>query len=65
MPLILIEGDETWEQTNFFVAEAVQRGVYLHPWHNMFVCAAHTGDDIAEALQRTDGAFAALKKQFG
>jgi glutamate-1-semialdehyde aminotransferase len=31
----------------------------------MFVCAAHSEADIAEALERTDGAFAALKKQFG
>ena len=48
-----------------FCKEAVQRGVYLHPWHNMFICAAHGEADIDEALQRTDGAFAAVKKQFG
>ena len=65
MPLVLFEDDEMWEKNNFFVAEAARRGVYLHPWHNMFVCAAHTEDVIAEALQRTEGAFAALKKQFG
>ena len=65
MPLVLFEDDDMWEKNNFFVAEAVQRGVYLHPWHNMFVCTAHTPDVIAEALQRTEGAFAALKQQFG
>lgn len=65
MPLVLIEGDETWEQNNFFVSEAVKRGVYMHPWHNMFICAAHKESDIEEALQRTDGAFAALKAHFG
>ena len=65
MPLVLFEDDDLWQKNNFFVAEAVQRGVYLHPWHNMFICAAHTEELIDEALQRTEGAFAALKKQFG
>jgi glutamate-1-semialdehyde 2,1-aminomutase len=65
MPLVLFEDDDTWEKNNFFVAAAVERGVYLHPGHNMFVCAAHSEADIAEALERTEGAFAALRKQFG
>jgi len=65
MPLVLVEDDPTWEKTNAFCAEAVKRGVYLHPWHNMFICAAHKEADIAEALERTDEAFAALKQRFG
>ena len=65
MPLVLFEDDDRWEKNNFFVSEAAQRGVYLHPWHNMFVSAAHSEADIAEALQRTDGAFEAVKKRFG
>jgi glutamate-1-semialdehyde 2,1-aminomutase len=64
MPLVLVDDDPMWEKNNFFCNEAAQRGVYLHPWHNMFICAAHTEADINEALQGTDGAFAALKKQF-
>jgi len=64
MPLVLIDDDPTWEKNNFLCGEAAQRGVYMHPWHNMFVSAAHNATDIAEALQRTEGAFAALKKQF-
>lgn len=65
MPLVLFEDDPMWQINNAFVAEAVQRGVYLHPWHNMFVCAAHTPEVIDEALRRTEGAFAALRQQFG
>ena len=65
MPLVLIDGDPMWEKNNFFCNEAAQRGVYMHPWHNMFLCAAHREADIAEALENTDGAFKALKKQFG
>ncbi|MDX1734027.1 MAG: aminotransferase class III-fold pyridoxal phosphate-dependent enzyme [Halioglobus sp.] len=65
MPLILVDDDPTWEKTNVFCAEAAKRGVYLHPWHNMFICAAHREADIREALERTDGAFAALKQHSG
>lgn len=65
MPLVLIDDDPMWEKNNFFCNEAAQRGVYMHPWHNMFLCAAHREVDIAEALENTDGAFKALKKQFG
>ncbi len=65
MPLVLFEDDPMWEKNNYFCAEAAKRGVYYHPWHNMFVCAAHDENDIAEALERTDGAFKALKQQFG
>ena len=65
MPLVLVDDDPMWEKNNFFCNEAAQRGVYLHPWHNMFICAAHTEAYIKEALRRTEGAFAALKKQFG
>ena len=65
MPLVLFENDDMWEKNNLFAAESAKRGVLLHPWHNMFVCAAHSEEVIAEALQRTEGAFAAVKKQFG
>ncbi|TQV81146.1 aminotransferase class III-fold pyridoxal phosphate-dependent enzyme [Exilibacterium tricleocarpae] len=65
MPLMLMEDDPNWEKNIFFCSQAAQHGVYLHPWHNMFVCAAHTESDIRAALERTDAAFAALKKKFG
>ena len=41
------------------------RGVYVHPWHNMFLCAAMTEADIAHTLDAADGAFAALKGGVG
>jgi glutamate-1-semialdehyde 2,1-aminomutase len=39
----------------------LRRGVYVHPWHNMFLCAAMTEADMDLALEAADGAFAALK----
>ncbi|MGY1752967.1 aminotransferase class III-fold pyridoxal phosphate-dependent enzyme [Blastococcus sp. SYSU D01042] len=63
MPLLRFADDDaastlarTW--TN----EAVKRGVYLHPVHNWFLSAAHTADDIDQALERTDDAFAELAR---
>jgi glutamate-1-semialdehyde 2,1-aminomutase len=41
----------------------LKRGVYVHPWHNMFLCAAMTEQDIDGALEAAEGAFAALKAQ--
>jgi glutamate-1-semialdehyde 2,1-aminomutase len=35
----------------------------VHPWHNMFLCAAMTDADIGAALGAAEGAFAALKHQ--
>ncbi len=62
MPLVLVDDDPTWEKTNLLCSEAARRGVYLHPWHNMFICAAHSEADIREALERLEGAFAETQK---
>jgi glutamate-1-semialdehyde 2,1-aminomutase len=61
MPTILFEDDPDFAIGERFAAEALKRGVYLHPRHNMFLSAAHTVDDIDFALEVTREAFAALK----
>ena len=33
----------------------LDRGVYVHPWHNMFLCAAMTEADIDGAAERRRG----------
>jgi len=58
-------GAGTLDRANAFTAEAARRGVYLHPWHNWFLCAAHEEADIRRALERTDDAFAAVRTRFG
>jgi glutamate-1-semialdehyde 2,1-aminomutase len=40
----------------------LERGVYAHPWHNMFMCAAMSEGDIDAALDAAEGAFDALKR---
>ncbi|MGI8554326.1 MAG: aminotransferase class III-fold pyridoxal phosphate-dependent enzyme [Dehalococcoidia bacterium] len=64
MPFLTFAGDTAFERANVFTAEAARCGVYLHPWHNWFLSAAHTGDDIDQTLERTDHAFAAVRQQF-
>jgi len=63
MPLLRFAGDDDFSQTRLWCDEAGARGVYLHPYHNWFLSAAHTAADIDDALDRTDGAFAALARR--
>lgn len=60
MPFLRFEDDPQLTTAFAFTDAAVRRGVLLHPWHNMFLSTAHTADDVAEALTRTDEAFAEI-----
>ncbi len=60
MPQVLFADDPERELGNAWCLECLERGVYFHPWHNMFLSAAHTEADIALTLEATEGAFAAL-----
>ncbi|MEM9572958.1 MAG: aminotransferase class III-fold pyridoxal phosphate-dependent enzyme [Pseudomonadota bacterium] len=60
MPLILFEDDPDFRFGFAWGEEMIERGVYVHPWHNMFLCAAMTESDIELALKAADGAFAAI-----
>jgi glutamate-1-semialdehyde 2,1-aminomutase len=55
----------TFDRANVFTSEAAWRGVWLHPWHNWFLSAAHTDADVRLALERTDAAFDAVRARFG
>jgi glutamate-1-semialdehyde 2,1-aminomutase len=57
MPTILFDDDADCAKGSRFVLEALHRGVYLHPKHNMFLSLAHTVADIDHALSVTDQAF--------
>ena len=60
MPTILFDGDVNHAIGERFCQEALKRGVYLHPKHNMFLSTAHTASEIDFALEATDAAFVAL-----
>ena len=60
MPMIEFENDSKKTEVAAFCANALRYGVYLHPWHNMFLSIAHTEADIEQALEGTDMAFSEL-----
>lgn len=55
-------GDPGLGRATAWAEAAVRRGVYLHPWHNWFLSAAHTDEDIDAILDRTDAAFGDLRR---
>jgi len=57
LPLIMFEDDATSAKGYLWNNALLKRGVYFHPWHNMFICAAMTDADIDETLNAADDAF--------
>ncbi len=65
MPLFLFDDDPDLRKGFCWSSEMLSRGIYVHPWHNMFMCAAMTPADIDGALDAAEASFAALKRQAG
>ncbi len=61
MPMLLFDDDPDAALGSAFCTLALEQGVYLHPKHNMFLSVAHRPQDIDQALEATDRAFAALR----
>lgn len=51
MPQILFADDPDFRIGYAWAEEMLARGVYMHPWHNMFLCAAMTEADIDLAIE--------------
>ena len=60
MPTILFDDDSDHARGSRFATEALKRGLYLHPKHNMFLSLAHREADIDLALSVTDEVFALI-----
>ena len=60
MPFLRFDDDPDRDVVNRWCTETINHGVYLHPWHNWFLSAAHTSQDISEVLRATDRAFAVV-----
>ncbi|MCD0453333.1 aminotransferase class III-fold pyridoxal phosphate-dependent enzyme [Actinocorallia sp. API 0066] len=50
MPKIRFENDPELRLANEFCGIALEHGAFLHPWHNWFLSAAHTEENIDVAL---------------
>ena len=65
IPFLTFDADEHFERSQVWAGECARRGVFVAPYHNWFLCAAHSAADIDEALARTEGAFKVVKDKFG
>jgi glutamate-1-semialdehyde 2,1-aminomutase len=57
MPLFLFDDDPDLRAGFCFGSQMLARGIYTHPWHNMFLCAAMTTEDIDAVLDAAEPAF--------
>jgi len=65
IPYMTFAADEGgFDRNRVFCGAAARRGVLFHPHHNWFLSAAHTSDDIDEALAVSEEAFAAVGAAF-
>ena len=62
LPLIMFDDDPTSAKGYLWNNALLKRGVYFHPWHNMFICAAMTEADIDDTLNAADDAFKVVKE---
>jgi glutamate-1-semialdehyde 2,1-aminomutase len=60
MPRIRFLDDPDSRYIGAFVTAMLRRGVYFHAYHNAFICAAMTADDIAQTVEAARSAFAEL-----
>jgi glutamate-1-semialdehyde 2,1-aminomutase len=62
LPLILFDDDPQQRLGELFCQEALRRGAYLHPRHNMFLSTAHSDADIDAVLAATEAAMHAVAR---
>ncbi len=65
IPFMSFVGDIDRARADCWTSACVARGVYLHPFHNWFLSAAHTDKDIDQALEATNEAFADVARRYG
>ena len=55
--MTFVDDAGSFERSRRFAAACAARGVYLHPHHNWFTCAALTETDVRRTLDVTEAAF--------
>jgi glutamate-1-semialdehyde 2,1-aminomutase len=65
MPFMVFEEDPTFEKNRFFCGEAAKQGIFFHPHHNWFVCAALTDSDLQQTLDVAGACFRATREKHG
>ncbi|MDP2853771.1 MAG: aminotransferase class III-fold pyridoxal phosphate-dependent enzyme [Smithellaceae bacterium] len=65
MPFMTFADDPLFETNRFFCGQAARRGIFFHPHHNWFVCAAMKESDIRQTIDVASVCFKLTKKQIG
>jgi glutamate-1-semialdehyde 2,1-aminomutase len=65
MPFMTFANDPLFETNRFFCGQAARRGIFFHPHHNWFVCAAMKESDIRQTIDVASVCFKLTKKQIG
>lgn len=65
MPYMNFDNDGPHEKNRFFCGEASRRGIFFHPHHNWFVCAAITDKDIRQTIDVAAECFKLTREKFG
>ena len=61
LPYMTFDDDPDLYHIQVFCREMIARGIFLHPHHNWFICAAHTEADIDCALETASDVFQNLE----
>jgi glutamate-1-semialdehyde 2,1-aminomutase len=61
LPYLTFDDDPDLYTMQAFCREMIARGVFLHPHHNWFLCAAHTDADVDQTLEMADACFRAIR----
>jgi glutamate-1-semialdehyde 2,1-aminomutase len=61
LPLFLFDDDPDLRMGFCFAEQMLARGVYVHPWHNMFLCAAMTRADIDALLDAAEASLEVVR----
>ena len=64
MPMVLFKNDKDFAKGSKFVQYLLNKGVYFHPWHNMFLSFAHTAQDVDIALDAVEYAMKKISTDF-
>ena len=64
MPLILFKDDKDFLKGSKFVQYLLSKGIYFHPWHNMFLSLAHTAEDVYTTLDAVEFAMKKISEEF-
>lgn len=63
MPLFLFDDDPDFRIGFAWCEAMLSQGVYVHPWHNMFLCAAMTLSDIDFTIEASRHAFKQIRER--